>query len=969
MRVSPRTISVVLISIALTTVTLAAALRIPVARSYDIGAQGDAYVTVNFYSPERDAVSGTTFRWSGPDAALLVPDTYAGAAIISARLHGNPDGSAISLYTGGRSGRLLVLRPAAGWRVYRVLTSREMLWDASGLPGKIRLAGATSSPRAADPRELGLALDRLQVTPIAASPGPLGPPLGHALLLTWAIVLVGAGLVLVIESAIPAPARRAVRRTALSIPLALAVGGGAWWAWRDSASLGWVLPLSPAVLGIISVAMVALWAGAHLIGREAASISRRAGVILGGGLLGIAHLLLLLPLPIELRGLGALIILGVPGALLSGLMLGDTADPLERIFIGLCGALALPILMLLALQFVPSALAPLPLLALCDLQTALAALALLRRPPRPAATSADHPYLALIIIMLFGAAFRLPFLGRADLHDDETTAVVAAVRMIGGMRDQLLIQLKGPVQVLLPAGPLALTGQANEWLARMPFLLAGMGVILGGYLVASRLLGGTRRWAALAVAATLAADGFLIAFSRIVQYQSIVMIMGLGAFWCCWRFYRGEGRPWPNLVAAAIMMAVALLSHYDAIYVAPALAWLVFAGGRSRGWGARQWARGLALPSGVGAALLASFYVPFILHPHFYATIAHIGERSGQQQGAGWTLFNNLAGSYQLATFYNTTPAIVAAVVLLTGTLAGAIVAYVRPRLLGWPLAGLLVATSIDILRGPGRSLLMDHAWLGLIGLGLPMIALILSRGTPIAMRSTLIWFSGACLAVSFLLEQPRTHMHVMDVPAALLIGQGLAAISQSRRPLVVGLRPWLAAVGAAIVVLATPYAYALFDRQVPEYQRLFPMTALAAYPALSTEPAAAPIGGSVRLGYPAQDGWKTVGELYRTGVLNGPFASNQTNEVTNWYTRGLLRCGEEPEYYLIAMSLANPAIPSGYHLFGIVQVDGRNQLLIYSRSPLRSAPQIFDADRFRGSFDAQPLPRLPLPEEACAAG
>jgi len=266
---------------------------------------------------------------------------------------------------------------------------------------------------------------------------------------------------------------------------------------------------------------------------------------------------------------------------------------------------------------------------------------------------------------------------------------------------------------------------------------------------------------------------------------------------------------------------------------------------------------------------------------------------------------------------------------------------------------------------GPGASLLMEQSWLAALALGLPMLALALSPATPIGLRAPLIWFGAACISVSFLLEQPRTHMHVMDVPAALLVGYGLTALGRSRRPAADWLRPGLAAGGAALLIIAAPYAYTLFIRQSPEYQRRFPMAVLPFYPALSEEVAAAPIGGSGRLGYPTQDGWKAIGELYRAGVLSGPFASNQSTEVAGWYTRGLMRCDAQPEYYIIAMSLTNPPIPADYQLLGIVQVDGRNQLLIYSREA-RGAPQIFDGGRYRGSFDAQPLPSLPAEGEGC---
>lgn len=1049
------------------------------ARRYDVGAPGDTYLLQNFYGPEESG--GTTFRWSGPDAALRIPEPYSGAVVLAARLHGNPALAPVSLYGAARAARIASIQPTANWRIYQILTPRAQLWDAGGQPGELRISSEPVTAQPGDPRELGAAIDALELRPVAGGPAPLAASLRDALLIGWGGLLLTAAVWLSARALMATRARpglalgppslaqptteiRALARAspegtaALDRAMAgfglILTLGLALWAWRDPDALRWALPLRWPWLLAASVGLLTLWAVTQ--GKLRASIAHlpaRAGALAPLGVALLAHLLLLPPLAPHIRGLAALVILGLPGALLARLLLDDEPDRLARIFFGLCGALALPVLLLMALQLIPGPLSPWPLLLLCDAQSALAGWALWRRskggqrsptealfaaqprghgphdaavrPPAPArvsggqgvrAASAPHsqhdrrPLLPLGLIMLLGAGLRLPFLGSAELHDDEATAITAAARLVAGQADQLLIQLKGPAQVLLPAGPMALTGQASELVARAPFALAGLGVILGGYLLASQLVGlrssrtptkderpaadrpaplplGSGLWsrpepdlaaatpgsigaaAPLLVALLLALDGFLIAFSRVVQYQSVVMIMGLGAALCCWRFAEGRGRGLPLLAAAAVMMAVALLGHYDAIYVAPALAWLVLAGGRRRGWGPAHWLRELALPTAIGAALLGSFYIPFALHPHFSEVAAHIGERSGQD-AAGWAIYNNLAGSAFLSSFYQTGPLLWAVGGGLAATLAGATVAYVRPRPLGYPLAGLILLAAADLLRGAEGSLLMGAPGAAALLCALPLLGLLLAPATPAALRFGLIWFTSAAVPVGFLLAQPRTHMHVIDIPAALLLGWGLAAVGPwaARRA-----RPWpgaaLALATAALLAVAAPYAYALFVRQSPEYQRAFPMARLAAYPARAADRADEPIGGNGRLGYPSQDGWKTVGELYRRGVLRGAFASNQSVEVAAWYTRGLRRCGATPDYYIIAGALRNPAIPAGAFLFGTVSVHGQHQLWIYSRSRPDHPPYHFDSADFADAFDAQPIPRLPPAEAVCAQG
>ena len=76
-------------------------------------------------------------------------------------------------------------------------------------------------------------------------------------------------------------------------------------------------------------------------------------------------------------------------------------------------------------------------------------------------------------------------------------------------------------------------------------------------------------------------NGFAVAFARIMQYQSFVMMWGLlalvAAVW-----YGRDGR-FQHLFLAGMFLAAGLLAHYDAILFAPAVGWLLLA----RVW--RKW--------------------------------------------------------------------------------------------------------------------------------------------------------------------------------------------------------------------------------------------------------------------------------------------------------------------------------------------------------------------------------------------
>src|SRR5262245_3654153 len=322
----------------------------------------------------------------------------------------------------------------------------------------------------------------------------------------------------------------------------------------------------------------------------------RARGLVPGGLALLAHALLVAPLPVAWRGAAALLLLGLPGVLLTLLVFEDERERLTRAFLGLCGAICLAALLLLALHALPGSLYWWLVLGVFDALSLLLGVQLLSRPTAPEPAPAREPepqglvranrspiqdvkmrgsedaqpsplrgfasslriserlydrphlaifaalrehaawqYLPLLLIALLGAGLRFTYLGGAEFQGDEANVVLLGVDAVIGHDAILLLHRKGPVEVLLPTGLMALVGQLNEWAARLPFALAGMGVILGVFVLARRMLSAgvdavERGWMAGAVAATiLALDGFLIAYSRMVQYQNVVVLAMIGA--------------------------------------------------------------------------------------------------------------------------------------------------------------------------------------------------------------------------------------------------------------------------------------------------------------------------------------------------------------------------------------------------------------------------------------------------------
>ena len=119
--------------------------------------------------------------------------------------------------------------------------------------------------------------------------------------------------------------------------------------------------------------------------------------------------------------------------------------------------------------------------------------------------------------------------------------------------------------------------------------------------------------------------GFSIAFSRIVQYQSLVVLWGALSILSATR-YRQKGRL-SDLVLSTVFIGAALLAHYDGLLFAPAVVWLII--GRFIDERRFEWRQAL-IALLVGSVVVGVFYVPYVLNPNFGRIIAYLlGTRIG----------------------------------------------------------------------------------------------------------------------------------------------------------------------------------------------------------------------------------------------------------------------------------------------------------------------------------------------------
>lgn len=950
---------------------LFSALRSVAPWSLDVGAKSDEQFVVGFFHAERDGA--TTFRWSRPSGQLTLYGAQ--GRRLALRMYGSGDSHPpqSELHLGSNQRSIGSFTVEGGWRIYRVLL------PPTATDGAIPLdfASASHQANAADDRDLGAAsVDWVQVVPLNAGIEGWWPPLASALLLTGVLALIAIALAIAQRFFAP---QSAFLPAWILLLLACASIILSFWAQNDPHTLSLAIPqLSPWLLLAATLALIAI--GWRHETRDARNIMFHVSHLMPHvsrftiPIAAIAlHLMIAFPLPVELRGTCALLLLGLPGAMLAALWFDGDGDWLTNTLLMIGGALTLQQLLVFALQTFPGPLlwwqlllandAILVLLFWLQLRSDLQRLS----PRHPVTPSPRHPVVALTIVLLLAGFLRLTNLGAAEFQADEIRPMYLAAGILHGQEGILLLHRKGPVEVLLPAGPLVLLGQTSEFVARLPFALAGLGIVFGVYMFARSLIAGrTGAAIGLIAAAILSVDGFLVAFSRIVQYQSIVVLMSLLAIWCAWRFYNGESAR-RYLVGAAVFAAMSMLAHYDGIFAIPLIAFLAFAGCRGRGWPVGRWVSALWQPVSIGSILLLSFYGPFFFSERFERTTAYLGRRLAQQpafvESTGGPPFNNLPGYYAIMTFYNTTPQIVWYALVLALAAAVALVSYVRPRLLAFVLAGLFLVSCGLLAFAPDRLLLPNGGSFALFPCTLVLGALILSPRTPTSLRILLLWFAPPFLAEAFLIAKPDTHFYNIHAPSALLIALSLVGalrwLAQRRlRPMTA---PLLAG-HALVVLLAIPYLNLLFVRQIPQYEPLFPALRPVIYQARYGDQR--PAGGS--FGFPNSSGWKAVGALYESGALKGDFETNGMKQIIGWYTRDVFRCYDQPAYYFVDRMPRNSVkipidyVQQNYHLFGYVLTDGVRMLDIYSKAPTNESPHEFDLADYTRPFDGQSVSDFP---------
>lgn len=726
--------------------------------------------------------------------------------------------------------------------------------------------------------------------------------------------------------------------------------------------------------------------------------------VIGAALL--AHLIIFLELPFWLQSSAVLLLTGwLPAILILALLLPALQwTPVslgERLLYIIGTGYGISITLLLGLSYIPGPIAQWMAIVAFDLLLFILCVLLWRSAQRVAEQPAmpsilnDLPdtknrwlLVGLLTLAVTGASLRFPGLGYAEFQGDEARAMLRAAEIISGFDGSLFEHRKGPTEILLPAAPYLFIGQINEAAARLPFTIANFCALFGIFLLGWRWFGALAGWVA---AMLLALDGYLIAFSRIVQYQSIVFLMVVLVLLLLQRLAlmakstRGnvEEHRLPlaaYLTLASFLLAIGLLSHYEAILVVlPALLllWQLWRNGAGLG----RLILGFGPAVLVGGLLLAIFYVPFVRYPTFGNTFEYLAYKRIGEEFA----YNNLADYFIRSTLYSSTYAfglmtLVAAIGLTMRYWRGL-------RRIGLFISGILIGGLLLSFGWPQWLMVdgKDYTWAFYVaalalGILMPDRSSSNSSNADAGERTVWLWFGAVMVLSIFFTATPNTHVYNFYFGWALVCGVTIGQIWQrligdeSAPPATeatdsnpgsrqrAGLRFGGAFLALGLTLIFGYYQYNLFIRNDVEVLRTWPENRPPGYWTAYEMPVESSI-----FGFPHRNSWKTAGLLIDEGVIDGAFDTNTKDWIVDWYTRGMGSCPRDHRYFVLA-DMVEPAkaderatlqreIEESYALVGVVDVQGEERLRVYKKQPtvgVLALPEVqtFDSNRDAAIFD-----------------
>jgi hypothetical protein len=399
----------------------------------------------------------------------------------------------------------------------------------------------------------------------------------------------------------------------------------------------------------------------------------------------------------------------------------------------------------------------------------------------------------LIILIIISVILKFVGLGYSDFQGDEIKALFI-VPADTSVWDFLLTQRKGPMQFLITyALKFIDPTYTNQFLIRLPFAIAGFLAVIYFYkLMKLHFNSRTAFYASF----LLATNGFFVAFGRIAQYQSFVILFSILCLYFISLSTVNKKYALSGVIWGFICWALSILSHYDGGFILPVVIGLMIMWLKKAELTTKSKIFTLIAALGVSGAMLAVFYIPFVVNLS-KSTVAYW---QGRLEG---DVSAKLSSSKYLFTVYQP-------------------IYVIHFYLASIGLFFLFLAAAV--IRPIAQKILKFRAFTRKVGSGLSyFVEDFFKRYPAVKLTVVLIWFTIGYIFWEEFVYIPGTHIYTYLLPAFILIGIALDYISYiwDRFSLTIK-KQWLFALRNSIFFLVFSFiflqSYTIFVDHTTEY-------------------------------------------------------------------------------------------------------------------------------------------------------
>lgn len=355
-----------------------------------------------------------------------------------------------------------------------------------------------------------------------------------------------------------------------------------------------------------------------------------------------------------------------------------------------------------------------------------------------------------IIIVTFAAAiFRLVNLGYSDFLQDE----VGAQNYLFGEQNPiefLFSRSIGPGEFVISyIFNFFFYNRNPEFFVRLPFTIFGILIIPLVYFVVARFL---NKKTALITSALFAFSGLFVAFSKIVQYQSVLIFLIILSLY----FLSSHNIKlnYKFLAVSGILAGISVLFHYDALsYILPAFVFLTL----------KKDVKGILYFGVPTTFIIGLFYIPYILAPFFPQTLDYLLNYRIDSEFK----FDSVYHSFRLLFFYHSKEFIF----LLLFGLFGALFVSVK-KFKNFSAFLLVLSLSFIIIRvfTPQHEPFLRYSSTFVFGIFcLSHIFNIYKKGNLNFLSFIEIWFLFAFITYGIFFTKPLTHIYSFLIPGFIL--------------------------------------------------------------------------------------------------------------------------------------------------------------------------------------------------------